>query len=357
MTPRSSEGESWRTWRWSQEAFETHFDDVESRGLPGEYAVSVNALADVSVDDLAKRAARTNAMIMASTVGHLEAAGYVVEETPGRRQEDAHHDVYLAGAICVDDLATLNALHDVGAVAAPTRHNLGVDRAVGRASEHPGPGPRRHPEDGLVHASPHPRGQWRPGPSRRSLGPSRSMRPTSAVVRRTCTSTSVAAADVQAFFKKIDRQVPRRYDVHVILDNLSAHVTPEVTDGLDEPGQARWLMHFTPTSLSWLNLVERWSAVLTDRSCAAQAFGSVGELTKALRPWASTGTTTPNPPSVRRQHRRSSTRCPEGSTGDHRQGAQGTGRPPPGHVRDGSLGRLWWCGEARTNAPRMTART
>jgi hypothetical protein len=43
------------------------------------------------------------------------------------------------------------------------------------------------------------------------------------------------AADVFAFFKKIDRSVPRRLDIHVVLDNLSAHMVPEVTDWLADP--------------------------------------------------------------------------------------------------------------------------
>ena len=63
------------------------------------------------------------------------------------------------------------------------------------------------------------------------------------------------AADVLAFFKKIDKSVPRRLDVHVVLDNLSAHKGPEVTEWLAHPRRARWHLHFTPTSSSWLNLV------------------------------------------------------------------------------------------------------
>jgi transposase len=71
------------------------------------------------------------------------------------------------------------------------------------------------------------------------------------------------AADVLAFFKKIDKSVPRRLDIHVVLDNLSAHQGPEVTELLAHPRRARWHLHFTPTSLSWLNLVERWFKELT----------------------------------------------------------------------------------------------
>jgi transposase len=103
------------------------------------------------------------------------------------------------------------------------------------------------------------------------------------------------AADVLAFFKKIDRAVPRRYDVHVILDNLSAHMAPEVTDWLAEPAQTRWHMHFTPTSSSWLNLVERWFGLLTDKRLRRGVFGSVKELTAAIRLWAKHWNNDPKP--------------------------------------------------------------
>ena len=103
------------------------------------------------------------------------------------------------------------------------------------------------------------------------------------------------AADVLAFFKKIDRQVPRRYAVHVVLDNLSAHMAPEVSDWLAEPDQARWHLHFTPTSSSWLNLVERWFALLTDRRLRRGVFGSVGQLTQEIRFWTKHWNDDPKP--------------------------------------------------------------
>lgn len=104
-----------------------------------------------------------------------------------------------------------------------------------------------------------------------------------------------AAVDVLAFFKKIDHHVPRRYDVHVVLDNLSAHMAPEVRDWLAEPAQRRWHLHFTPTSSSWLNLVERWFALLTDRRLRRGAFGSVAELTQAIRLWVKHWNDDPKP--------------------------------------------------------------
>jgi transposase len=62
-------------------------------------------------------------------------------------------------------------------------------------------------------------------------------------------------ADVLAFFKTIDKNVPRSKDIHVVLDNLSAHKAPEITDWLAHPRRARWHLHVTPTSSSWLKLV------------------------------------------------------------------------------------------------------
>jgi transposase len=103
------------------------------------------------------------------------------------------------------------------------------------------------------------------------------------------------ALDVLAFFKKIDRSVPRRLDIHVVLDNLSAHMAPEVTDWLADPKRARWHLHFTPTSSSWLNLVERWFAELTQRRLRRGVFTSVNDLTEAITIWADRWNQDPTP--------------------------------------------------------------
>jgi transposase len=103
------------------------------------------------------------------------------------------------------------------------------------------------------------------------------------------------AADVLAFFKKIDRSVPGRLDVHVVLDNLSAHTAPEVTEWLADPKRARWHLHFTPTSSSWVNLVERWFAELTERRLRRGVFTSVADLTGAISDWAAHWNNDPKP--------------------------------------------------------------
>jgi transposase len=103
------------------------------------------------------------------------------------------------------------------------------------------------------------------------------------------------AKDVLAFFRWIDLHVPRELDVHVVLDNLSAHSAPPVADWLAHPKRERWHLHFTPTSASWLNLVEGWFAQLTNRRLKQGSFNSVAALTDAIDIWASHWNDDPKP--------------------------------------------------------------
>jgi transposase len=103
------------------------------------------------------------------------------------------------------------------------------------------------------------------------------------------------AADVLAFFKEIDASVPRRLDVHLVLDNLSAHNAPVVREWLDHPRRARWHLHFTPTSASWLNLVEGWFAQLTNKRLRAGSFDSLTSLIDAIDRWAAHWNDDPKP--------------------------------------------------------------
>jgi transposase len=77
-----------------------------------------------------------------------------------------------------------------------------------------------------------------------------------------------------------------RQDIHVVLDNLSAHKAPEIRDWLAHPRRARWHLHFTPTSSSWLNLVERWFKELTDRRLRRGTFTSLPEVIDAINTWS-----------------------------------------------------------------------
>lgn len=102
-------------------------------------------------------------------------------------------------------------------------------------------------------------------------------------------------ADVLRFFKQIDASVPRGLGVHVVLDNLSAHSTPEIAKWLAHKDRRRWHLHYTPTSSSWVNLVERWFKELTDKRLRRGVFTSVAELTEAITAWAAHWNADPKP--------------------------------------------------------------
>src|SRR5437763_6889315 len=111
----------------------------------------------------------------------------------------------------------------------------------------------------------------------------------------TDTGKGHAGVDVLRFFKQIDAAVPRGLSVHVVLDNLSAHSAPEVKKWLAHKDRRRWHLHFTPTSSSWLNLIERWFKELTDKRLRRGVFTSVAELTAAITTWAGHWNEDPKP--------------------------------------------------------------
>lgn len=101
--------------------------------------------------------------------------------------------------------------------------------------------------------------------------------------------------DVRAFFKRIDAHVERDLELHVILDNLSAHKSGPVRDWLEHKKRRRWHLHFTPTSSSWLNLVETWFSVLTRKALTNASFNSVAELRTRIDWWVSHWNDNPTP--------------------------------------------------------------
>jgi transposase len=109
------------------------------------------------------------------------------------------------------------------------------------------------------------------------------------------TRKSHTAKDVLAFFKLIDLHVPRDLEIHLVLDNLSAHKAPPVAEWLAHPKRARWHLHFTPTSSSWLNLVEGWFSLLTKRRLQRGVFNSVDALVEAIETWAEHWNDNPKP--------------------------------------------------------------
>jgi transposase len=95
------------------------------------------------------------------------------------------------------------------------------------------------------------------------------------------------------FLKLIDAAVPRELDLHLVLDNYATHKTPQVKNWLLR--HPRFHLHFTPTSSSWLNLVERWFAELTNRKLRRSAHRSVTALEKDVRQWTNEWNANPKP--------------------------------------------------------------
>ena len=88
------------------------------------------------------------------------------------------------------------------------------------------------------------------------------------------------AREFIAFLRRIDRIVQKHLNVHVVLDNSSTHKTNEVKAWLEK--HPRFKLHFTPTSASWMNLVERFFAEITRKRIRRGAFASVAELEAAI---------------------------------------------------------------------------
>jgi transposase len=101
------------------------------------------------------------------------------------------------------------------------------------------------------------------------------------------------AIEFKQFLQTIDRAVPAELEVHVVLDNSSTHKTPAIQRWL--LAHPRFALHFTPTSSSWLNLVERWFAELTTKKLRRGAHRSVRELNADIRAWIDTWNQNPRP--------------------------------------------------------------
>ena len=78
------------------------------------------------------------------------------------------------------------------------------------------------------------------------------------------------------FLRLIDRETPKHLSLHLIVDNYATHNHPEVKKWLAR--LPRFAIHFTPTSASWLNMVERFFRDITDKRIRRDSFGSVAEL-------------------------------------------------------------------------------
>lgn len=95
------------------------------------------------------------------------------------------------------------------------------------------------------------------------------------------------------FLKTIDQQVPEDLDVHLVMDNYGTHKTQTVKNWFVR--HPRFHVHFTPTSASWLNQVERWFATLTQKQIRRGTHRSTQQLEQAIRDYLATNNADPKP--------------------------------------------------------------
>lgn len=101
------------------------------------------------------------------------------------------------------------------------------------------------------------------------------------------------SVEFRSFLDIIEENVPKELDVHLILDNYGTHKTQLIRDWLVK--RPRFHLHFTPTSASWLNLVERWFALLTEKQLRRGVHRSTKELETAIRAYIQNHNKDPKP--------------------------------------------------------------
>ena len=95
------------------------------------------------------------------------------------------------------------------------------------------------------------------------------------------------------FLNAVEREVPAGKTVHAILDNYATHKHPKVIEWLGR--HPRWSFHFTPTSASWLNAVEGFFAILTERRLKRGFFKGVVDLQAAINRFVADHNQQPKP--------------------------------------------------------------
>ena len=101
------------------------------------------------------------------------------------------------------------------------------------------------------------------------------------------------AIEFRKFLTTVDKAVPADLDVHLICDNYATHNTAEIKTWLGR--HPRFHIHFTPTGSSWINQVERWFGLLTDKLLRRGVHTSVHALERDIRAWIDTWNTNPRP--------------------------------------------------------------
>jgi transposase len=101
------------------------------------------------------------------------------------------------------------------------------------------------------------------------------------------------SSEFRKFLDTIDQSVPANLDVHLIFDNYGTHKTAVIRSWLAK--RPRFHVHFTPTSASWINLVERWFATLTEKQIRRGAHSSVRQLEAAIKAYLEITNQAPRP--------------------------------------------------------------
>ncbi|MET9388529.1 IS630 family transposase [Streptomyces sp. NPDC002928] len=101
------------------------------------------------------------------------------------------------------------------------------------------------------------------------------------------------AIEFKKFLVTIDKTVPTGLDVHLVCDNYATHNTPEIKTWLGK--HPRFHVHFTPTGSSWINQVERWFGLLTDKLIRRGVHTSVKALEDDIRAWIDSWNENPRP--------------------------------------------------------------
>ncbi len=95
------------------------------------------------------------------------------------------------------------------------------------------------------------------------------------------------------FLRRLDRELPEELELHLILDNYATHMHANVDAWLER--HPRFHLHFTPTSSSWLNLIERWFRELTEKAIRRGVFYSVPDLIAAIEDYLKAHNEDPKP--------------------------------------------------------------
>jgi transposase len=101
------------------------------------------------------------------------------------------------------------------------------------------------------------------------------------------------AGEFRKFLDEIERNVPRGFDIHVVMDNASSHKTKAIRDWFAK--RPRWHVHFTPTSSSWINQIERFFALLAEKQIKRGAHRSVKALIKDIETFIERHNADPKP--------------------------------------------------------------